>query len=263
MPAVQPALLRRQAALLAGHFDDPPAYLRSLHHLLDFYADRAHRPGKSGMPAPILAAYKVRPPILRMILHELLPLALEAPPAALALCDALWLEQNLEFRLLAAMLLGRLPVTPSEPILSRLQAWLTPDLEFYVIEALMQHGLERMRQERPKLVLKLAADWLESKQPLDQQLGLRALLPLAADPQFDNLPVFFRLLRPLSLQVPQGLRPDLLDLLAALARRSPQETAYFMRQALDNDKASDTAWLIRQLLNEFPPESQQLLKQAL
>ncbi len=143
-----------------------------------------------------------------------------------------------------------------------MKTWLVPDLEFYLIEALMNHALERLRQEHPQSMIRLIQDWLESTKPLYQQLGLRALLPLVENPQFENLPVFFRLVQPLACNVPPGLRPDLLDVLAALAHRSPQETAYFLRQTLSYPDAADTAWLIRQLLNEFPPEQQQMLHNA-
>jgi len=263
VPAIQPALLRQQAALLVEHFDDPPAYIRSLHYLLDFYADRARRPGQSGMPAPITSAYNVRPPVIRMILQELTPLANQEPEDGLALCDALWAEPTLEFRQLAAMLLGQIPSSPPERIITRLKAWLVPDLEFYLIEALMNHALGRLRQEHPQAMIRLIQDWLESSKPLYQQLGLRALLPLVENPQFENLPVFFRLIQPLTFNVPPGLRPDLLDVLSALAHRSPQEAAYFLRQTLSFPDAADTAWLIRQLLNQFPPEQQQMLRNVL
>ncbi len=260
MPAIQPALLRQQAALLVEHFADPPAYVRSLHYLLDFYADRARRPGQAGMPAPITSAYNVRPPVLRMILQELTPPAIEDPETGLGLCDALWAEPNLEFRTLAAMLLGQISPTPPERIITRLKSWLVPDLEFYLIEALMNHALGRLRQEHPQAMIRLIQDWLESTQPLYQQLGLRALLPLLENPQFENLPVFYRLIQPLTCNVPHGLRPDLLDVLVALAHRSPQETAYFLRQTLTHPDAADTAWLIRQLLNEFPPAQAHMLR---
>jgi len=263
VPAIRPALLKQQAALLVEHFADPPAYIRSLRYLLDFYADRARRPGQAGMPAPIISAYNVRPPVLRMILQELTPPAIDAPEDGLALCDALWAEPNLEFRLLAAMLLGIIPADPPERIISRLKAWLSPDLEFHLIDAVMNHAFERLRQEHPRSIVQLIQNWLESSKPLYQQLGLRLLLPLVENPHFENLPVFYRLLQPLACSVPPGLRPDLLDVLAALARRSPQETSYFLCQTLIYPDAADTAWLIRQLLNEFPSEQEQILRRTL
>jgi hypothetical protein len=262
VPAIQPARLKHQAALLAKHFNDPPAYIRSLDYVLDFYSDRARRPGKTGKPGPLLTAYNVRPPVLRMIPQELLPLAEQDVPGGLALCDALWAQPYLECRLLAGMLLGQVPPEPPEAITNRLQRWITTDLEFFLIEALLSNGVERLHRQRPQVLLRMIEGWLESTKTFHQQLGLRALLPLIHDPAFENLPVFFRMVQPFCQVAPIALRPDLLDVLAALARRSPQETAYFLRQTLMFPDSQDAPWLIRQSLGEFPPELQSSLRQA-
>jgi hypothetical protein len=262
VPAIQPVRLRQQAALLAGHFDDPPAYLRSLHHLLDYYSDRARRPGQSGKPAPLISTYNVRPPVLRMLLQEVAPLAEQNQAAGLELCEALWAEPCLEFRLLAAMLLGQIPPNPPELITEPLQRWITIDLEFYLIEELLSSGIERLRRHQPQALIRLAQTWLGSSNPLHQQVGLRALIPLIQDPEYENLPVFFKMIQPLTRSAPAVLRPDLLDVLAALARRSPQETAYFLRHLLNSPDAPDAAWLLRQSLQEFPPEVQESLRKA-
>lgn len=263
MPAIQPAILRQQSALLAEHFNDPPAYIRSLHYLLDFYSDRARRAGQSGTPAPMISAYQVRPPVLRMILQELIPLALEDPDSALTLCDELWAEEYLEFRQLAAMLLGQIPPEPPGRIIERIKTWLTPDLDFFLIETVMNHALTLLRRDHPKSMIRLIEDWLGSSKTVYQQLGLRALLPLINLPDFENVPVFFRLIQPMTCSITSGLRPDLLDVLRALVHRSPQETAFFLRQTLTLPEAQDTAWLIRQILNEFPSETQESLRKAL
>jgi hypothetical protein len=262
VPAIQPARLKHQAALLTEHFDDPLAYTRSLHFLLDFYSDRARRPGKTGKPAPLLTAYNVRPPVLRTLVQELAPLTQENIQGGLALCDALWAEPYLECRLLAAMLLGQVPPQPPEAITDRLQRWITTDVEFFLIEVLLSNGVERLHREQSQVLLRMIAGWLDSTKTFQQQLGLRALLPMIKDPGFENLPVFYRLIQPLCQAAPVALRPDLLDVLAALARRSPQETAYFLRQALMFPDAPDAPWLIRQSLSQFPPEMQSSLRQA-
>jgi hypothetical protein len=263
VPAIQPARLRQQVALLAEQFDDPPAYTRSLHFLLDFYSDRARRPGKTGRPGPLLMAYNVRSPVLRMLVQELNPLIQENVQGGLALCDALWAEPYLEFRLLAAMLLGQIPPKPPEAITDRLERWITTDVEFILIEALLFHGVERLHREQPQVFLNLIESWMDSTKTFHQQLGLRALLRLINDPTFENLPVFYRLIQPLCQAAPAALRPDLLDVLSALAVRSPQETAYFLRQTLMFPDAPDTPWLIRQSLSRFPAETQSGLRQAM
>jgi hypothetical protein len=255
--------LRQQAILLAGQFDDPPAFVRSLHHLLDFYSERVHRPGQAGEPPPLIAAYRSRPPVLRQIIQELAPLAKEKPAATMALCDALWEQPYLEFRLLAAALLGQTPAEPSEPILSRMVSWATKDLEQRLVDALLHQGMHSLRKENPAALLQLAETWLGEADVIYNQLGLRALLPLVNDPAFENLPVFYRVVQPLCRTTPAPLRQDLLEVLAGLARRSPVETAYFLRQSLELTNSQDTAWLIRQILREFPPATQNSLRETL
>lgn len=270
MPAIQPARLRQQSAALAEHFKDPTAYVRSMHYLLDFYSDRAVRPGKSGRPGPLIQAYNVRPPVLRMLLQELLPLAQRDVQAALDLCDALWAEAYLEFRQLAAMLLGQLSpdwgaaegIDVSTATTGRLQQWIIPALELYLIELLLSTGVERLHRQRPQAILGLIQSWLEQQKTFYQQLGLHALLPLIRDPNFENLPVFFRMIQPYCRVVSPALRPSTLDVVAALAKRSPQETAYFLRHLLTHPDAPDTPWLIRQSLTAFPPELADSLRQS-
>ncbi len=260
MPAISPARLKQQAALLSEHFNDPAAFVRSLHHLFEFYAERVKRPGQAGEPPPLLTAYKVRPPVLRLIVLELVPLVEEDPQAGLALCDALWEQPVLDFRLLAAGLLGKIPCTEPEPILARLQAWLRPDVEVRLVDALFTQGIACLRKGQPNLLVGLAETWLNEKDLFYQQLGLHLLVPLIENQKFENLPVFFRLIQDLTRSAPARLRPDILDILEALARRSPTETAYFLRQAAAMPNSPTAAWFIRQSLTAFPPALQDDLR---
>jgi hypothetical protein len=263
MPAISPARLKQQAALLAEYFNEPPAFMRSLHHLFDFYAERVQRPGQAGELPPLITAYKVRQPVLRQIVQELAPLAQEDPQAGLALCDALWEQPILDFRLLAAGLLGKVPCDPAEPILERLQVWLKPDVETRIVDVIFSQGVACLRKQNPAALIGLSERWLREKEPFYQHLGLQLLLPLIRDPQFENLPVFFNLIEALIRSAPARLRPDVLDVLAALAQRSPNEAAYFLRRTAAMPNSPTTAWYIRQSLGEFPPEIQASLRQFL
>jgi hypothetical protein len=262
VPAIQTARLRQQSAMLAEHFSDPPAYVRSLHYLLDYYADRARRPGQSGRPAPLINAYQVHRPVLRIILQELVPLAQKDPEQGFALCDTLWNESYLEFRMLASMLIGQMPVVITDELIRRIHQWITADLDVQLLDVILMDGLIRLRKERPLVMINLIQDWLNLSDNFYRQLGLRALLPAISDPGFENLPIFFRMIQPFMGNTPSGLRPDLLEVLTALAHRSPQEAAYFLRQCLDAQSVTDTPWLIRQILSEFPTDIQVNLRQS-
>jgi hypothetical protein len=260
VPAIQPVRLKRQAAALAERFADPPAFVRGLHNLLEFYAERIRHSGQAGTPAPLTTAYKVHPPVLRQILQAILPRAVAQPQAGLELCDALWEQPYLEFRLLASMLLGQIVPDDPKPVLGRVQAWIQPDLEDFLIRSLLTHGLVQLRQLYPQTLIQLVQEWLDRSNTFYLQLGLRALQPMVEDPTFENLPAFFRLIHPLVRSAPGLIRPDLLDVLVCLAHRSPTETAFFLRQTLTLPNAPDTPWIIRQVLNEFPPEIEKNLR---
>ena len=50
MPAIQLARLKIQISELLRFFDSPPDFIRELHAIYEFYADRTKRPGQSGKP---------------------------------------------------------------------------------------------------------------------------------------------------------------------------------------------------------------------
>ena len=263
MPAIQPARLKRQSALLVEQFINPAAFIRSLHHLLEFYADRVHRPGQAGEPSPLIEAYRVKPPILRQILMDLEPLAKEKPDQALELCDQLWEQPYLEFRQLSASLLGMIPPSSSAAILERVRGWIRQDTEDHLIDIIILHGLENLRKEDPHSIYRLINEWMASNEVQYQKIGLRTMLPLVQDPDIENLPIFFNLIQPFARSLPSSISPDLIDIVEVLARRSPKETAYFLRQTLSFPNSPDTPWLIRQVIRVFPTEIQSSLRKAL
>jgi hypothetical protein len=131
-----------------------------------------------------------------------------------------------------------------------------------MVDLLFQQGMTRIRKENSKALLDLGEVWLRSDDVYYQSLGLRCLLPSAESYDFDNIPLVFRLLQPFIRTAPVPLRPDILDILAVLARRSPQELALFLRQTLSMPN-TDTPWFIRHCLKDFPPEIQDRLRQTL
>lgn len=262
MPAIQPAVLKQQAVLLAEHFSDPSAYIRSMHHLLDYYADHTRHRSTSGKAAQVLPAYRVHPPVLRALVHELIPWAAEDPFQGLALCDALWNVPYVEFKQMAALLLGQVPVEDPNQIVERIISWLTPDLESSIVKFLLEQSFKKLHAEYPQAMERMIQEWLQNKDPFFKQLGLHALLPLILQPENENLPAYYRMVQPLICEIPTGLRPDILDIVTALAQRSPAETAFYLRQTLKLPESQDTAWVIRQSISSFSSDDQKSLREA-
>ena len=128
---------------------------------------------------------------------------------------------------------------------------------------MLEHGLSRFQQDAPGQLLELIASWLSSEDIPAQHAGLRALLPLINKAAIASLPAIFRLVTPYLRVAHPRLRPDILAVTSALARCSPAETAYLLRQNLTAPDNPDTPWLIRQVLDEFPEETQVGLRAAM
>jgi len=263
MPAINPERLKQETAELAADFLDPARFVRRLEALLDQYADRIRRPGHTGAPAPLLPAYKVAPPVMRQILLTLTPLVEANPQVALTLADALWEKPFLETRQIAIRLLSLYPVEDSIPILKRLHRWAKPGEEEHILEALFEKGLEPLQSQHPALYLETIREWLNDSQVQFQILGARALLPLAKNPAFENLPLIFRILVSRILDAQPPLRPHLAAVIYVLAERSPQETAHFLRQVLVLTDNPGAAWIARQTFELFSEEIQEKLKETI
>jgi len=263
MPAIQPARLKQQVASLVSQYDHPAVFVRELHSLLDLYSDHTQRHGQAGIPSPLMASYNTPPQVMRQVWHELNKTTRPHPNAALHLCDALWAEPNLDLQLLAARLLGQLPLEPPDPLVDRVQAWVHSNPDRRLLDGLLEFGLIRFQRDAPERLLELISTWLSSPDVSAQHAGLRALLPLSSDPSSPHLPGIFRLVTPFTRIALSRLRPDIIAVLAALARCSPSETAYLLRQNLTTPDNPDTPWLIRQVLDEFPAETQAALRAAM
>ena len=263
MPAIRPALLKKQASDLAAEFDQPAIFVRDLHLLLDQYTDHTHRSGQAGEPFPLSGAYNSPPPVMRQVWVELTQQAKLNPEYLLPLCDALWAEPNYDLQLLAARLLGLVTIAPPGPVLERLQAWVHSGLDKRVLDGVLVHGMKQFQHTAPSQVLELASAWLASPEFTLQQAGLRLLLPLIDHSGRESLPAISHLLTPYIRVAPTRLRPDILAVLSALAHLSPAETAYLLRQNLSAPDNPDTAWLIRQVLDEFPEETRNGLRAAM
>jgi hypothetical protein len=263
MPAIQPARLKQQVANLVAKYDQPAVFVRDLHHLLDFYSDHTQRPGQAGLPSSLMDSYNTPPPVMRQVWHELSRLIRPHPNQLLHLCDALWAEPNFDMQVLATRILGQLPTKPPEPVLERLGSWVHTGVDHRLLDDLLEQGVKRFQQEAPEKLLELISAWLSSAELNEKQAGLHALLAMIDTAGDATLPTIYRLITPYLRVAPSRIRPDILQVVIALVHTSPAETAYLLRQNLAVPDNPDTAWIIRQVLDEFPEESRTGLREAM
>ncbi len=276
MPAIQLLRLRQQVADLVSSYAETDIFLRKLRDLFDYYGDRIRRPGQFSKKTTALPTANVPLPVLRQIVADLTPYAEIAPHVIIGLAQTLWTQVSLEHHLLAAQLLGKVPVDNAEEVLFLVSIWCLENREEAVLEMFATRSLAVLQKQNPGMLLEQVGWWLEIPTKAEgqtsrvasmqtdklrlQKLGVSALVPLAQDPQFENLPKVFRLIEPLLAESPKPLRPYLLDLLRPLARRSPQEVAFILRRCLTECRNPGIEWLARRTLPALPPDIQENLR---
>jgi hypothetical protein len=262
MPAIDLARLKTQAARLSEKFSEPEAFVRGLHELFDFYTNRTIRSAQIAQRLS-LPTYRTPKPVLRQIESELEPLADAHPLEAVALTNALWKAGFLETRLLATRLLGMIQPVQAMPALTRLPDWLAQSTDKEIRQALLTDTLTRLRHENPEALFLLLEDWLKSPRTALQVWGLRALVPVLNEPDFENLPAVFRILRPAIEAAGPSTQLDLKACLAALARVSLTETLYFLDEILTAKPSAMLLRTLRRILPSLPSDLQSGLRDVL
>jgi hypothetical protein len=264
MPAIQPARLKLQVASLGEYFARPELFVVHLHELMDFYTDRTRRSSKAGGRVSLLPHYNIAGPVMRQIEEELTRQTEQwGPQVGLDLADALWQDGFYESRLFAAHLVGACWSADIVQLTARIRTWVTPDEDDRILQALFAAGKASIGRNRLDIWLDLIRSWLSADSIHIQELGIRALCTVVDDPEYENLPPIFILLGPVVQSAPTALHPNLVQLTSSLARRSPAETAYFLRRMLAGAQEPSITRLIRRCLPAFPPELQTRLRDTL
>ncbi len=263
MPTVQLAQLHQEAAQLSTHFANPTEYLHALEILLETYSMPVHRQGRIRGMRPVLFTYEVPPPVLKQLHLEMVLQAGQQPDEALALADALWARRKIETRLLAARLLGAIPVRDPAEVTTRLESWAEENREEILAPELWANGAVYICEQFPNQIIPFAAHLLASREIRKQVLGLGALQILLNNNHYGNLPLLFNQLTDVSRDPAKKLRPYLADLLTSLGQRSPKETVYFLQQRLAESPSEGTNWIARQVLKSLPDDGREQLRHAL
>ncbi len=263
MPAVQLTQLKPQIDDLLWKYTRPEEFLAGLHQLLEFYSFRVLRTGKGVQAMDLIPTYHTPPLVLHQLEIALGRQCAENPDAALPLAETLWQDPFLEVKEAAAFLLGQVPVDSPEVVIQHLMEWCQPEENKTVLKALLDKGGARMRQEKPDQWLELVSHWLNLLEIPWQSMALKALLPLLEYREFENLPPVFRMINPLVKVAKPELQADLLAVLNALAKQSPTETFFLLRQILTLGTTASAHRLIRRAIPAFPAAEAVRLRETL
>ena len=233
----------------------PDEFTRQLNTILDAYVNHTRRKAPAVAPGLHLPSHRTPAVVLKQIEQELTALASarENAEASLSLADRLWDEGSLETRLLAGFLLGRM-VPQEGRLIARISAWAVQAHDGELRSRLLDTSLLRMRKEAPEMFLELLHEWLRPERRQLWRDAIRAAISAVGDPGFVDLPRFLKILEPVVREAPSDIQLELEELILALYKLSPAETAYYVRDILSTSDDPMTAITFRRMSTSFPAE---------
>jgi len=251
MAAIDLTRLNKQIEELKGVYSLPGEFRQRFHSILQFYHRYAHRQHKDAVPVSFMLVYDLPEQILPHIAYGLSLKARQDARETLALVDELWLDDHYEARDLAAHLLGQIPPNASANVYERIRQWSSMPMDRAVVNAVFSKGSQCLRSEDPKGWSEFVGSLLASPLERMQNHGLYALSLLVEGSHSDQFPQFFRWIRPFLQSDLALIQPNVSKTIAALARRSPAETAYILKETLSDTDGSGIEQRVRSYLSFF------------
>lgn len=263
MSAVDISKLKEQCRLAAEQYGSPRQLVNTLRILFESYADRTYQLAGTKRPSLKIPEYHLPPLVLREIELTLAKYCDANPLTTLEIIDILWQEPMMEPRQVAATLLGKLNSQYFSEVTDHLVRWISSIEESRLIEYIVLKGSTRIRQESPEQWIQILEDWLNSRDLDKQNLAFQSFIPLINDRQFENLPEMYNLLTPQLRNIdPRGMA-SMQSVIEALIKRSPKETAYFLKQVSASSTDANFYRLMRRCLSSFPVELRSSLREVI
>ena len=263
MAAIDLTRLNKQIEGLKEVFAQPVEFRQQFHEILQFYHRYAHRQHKDAVPVSFMRVYNLPDQVLPHIANGLSLKARQDEVETLAVVDELWLDEHYEARDLATHLLGQVPSTSSTAVYDRIRQWSSAPMDRAVVSAVFSKASQRLNSEDPKGWTEFIGNLLANPLEHMQNHALYALALLVEQSHSDQLPLFFRWIRPF-LQSDQTLiQPNLSRVIAVLARRSPAETAYILKEVLSDTEGTGIEQRVRSYLPFFEEEVGQGLQASI
>jgi hypothetical protein len=263
MAAIDLTRLNKQIEALKEVFSQPAEFRKLFHEILQFYHRYAHRQHKDAVPVSFMRVYDLPDQILPQLANGLSLKARQDANETLAVVDELWEDEHFEARDLAAHLLGQVPLAAKEVVFARIQQWSSGPLDRAVVNSVFSKGSQRLRAEDTEGWIEFVGNLLASPIERTQNHGLYALSLLVEQSHSDQLPRFFRWIRPF-LQSDQSLiQANLSQVIASMARRSPTETAYVLKEVLSDTDGAGVEGRVRAYLPFFDEQVSQGLQASI
>ncbi len=263
MPAVNLLQLRVELNDLLWNFTDPPAFRRTLLDLLEKFAYTAYRSESKARAVSTRPQLQVSLILLREMDLVLIPAIREQPQAALAICDLLWNDENMDVCLIASRMLGEIPIEHADLVLDRAGEWALAGVRHMTARTLLRNASALIMRHDPEILLRKVRRWYVDPREEQNFLCLEGMAILVEDRSFENLPAIFTLLEALMGEAAIDTQNALEELFLVLYKRTPNETVYVIRQCLNDNPNVTAQRVIRRVIPSFDPKVQKSLQDAL
>jgi len=264
MPLIDLVRFRFQMVELVEQFADPAGFVKEFLKILDLYSRRALKPGATSLPSSLLPVFNCHPQVMKLIRDAILPSVQEFPEQAISTAGALWEDDHLESRELAATILGNLPPAYEKQLETHILNWAHPDIDNASLEYLLDRSIHTLQTNQPKVVEDLIVGYVDHQDPPFRIIGLKIMERLVRHPEFNRFPMIFKhLSRFITEDTDQQTQLATTSVVTALVDRSPVETMYFLRQLLFLTPGQNIARIIKRYLPLFPENLQEKLLLAI
>ncbi len=262
MPAVELTVLNSRLQPLQLYRSDPKVYLHKLEDLLGMYSSEKTKQGDNIPIHTLLPRINVPDLVLEKIVETFPTLAQDFTENAITILDALWVREELEFKLLALNLLLCLPSSKTDEINRRLPLWITSTDE-EILHSVILTQIPFSRKETSPSMQLFIERMINTGDPELRRLAFRTLSKVIEQKKFFNLPWVFNLITPFVEEASIKSYGQLNPLMSALIKKSEIETAAFLCEMYIHTNSEKAKKYIRKITPFFTPENQKYLIEVL
>ncbi len=262
MPSIDLIRLRKQIARLGIFLEIPTEFVGEYKSLLEFYHQWSHRQHKEHIPNSFMLSYDLPPQIETEIELGLKPFLQGKAHAIFPLADALREDPHYECSNLAAFIVSQTPAENFEVLKDYLEAWLEDSLDKAVVETIFSKAASPLQKTDQAAYLVFLKSLLKSTNKHLANAGLVGLTLFLPAAKVEDLPKLFNIIGPL-IQDREVRQENLETLIRELAKKSPAETGYLIRQVLSDTEGRRVETLARSFLQYLPSDIAETVAKAI
>jgi hypothetical protein len=262
MASIDLIRLRKQIAHLGIFLEIPSEFVSEYKGLLEFYHQWAHQQHEERIPNSFMLLYDLPLQVVSEVEFGLKSFVQAKQDLIFPLADALRKDLHFECSALAAFMLGQFSTDGADALKEYLTSWLEDPLDKALVETIFIKATRPLQDADQEVYLTFLQSLLKSSSKRLANAALVGLTLFLPSVKIDYLPRLFNMVSPL-IQDREVRQENLEILIRELARKSPMETGYLIRQVLSDNEGRHIETLARAFLEYLPAETAETVAKAI